>query len=107
MALARGFRLPLEFKVLHARAALIPQLPVLDDLLECQQPGERDQDAVVHIQPVEQGDHLVAKEGPVQAGLDTRPGQCLPDMPCTAVNEGLGTIGVMHVARPMKDIEHD
>jgi hypothetical protein len=59
-----------------------------------------------HNFPIQHVDDVIAEEGAIHAGFNAAAGQKGTDFPDAGEDEVLGAVGIMHVARPMPNIEH-
>jgi len=100
---ARGF--PVRFEEAALSGELAPAFPTLDQRLEGGKAFKGHTDGELNPFGVQHPDDVIAEKCAVHARLDEAARQNRLDFPHAGQDEGLGTIGIMHVTGTMPDIE--
>src|SRR5512139_4095272 len=96
-------------RTLKIRPRLIlspPALPLLDQPLQLHKSLERNRKGKLDSPPVEQSHHLVAEKRTVHPDFDGHVRKNLTNSLDTLQHKSLGSVGIMHVARPVMNIKH-
>lgn len=94
------------FKVGQGLGDAVPALAALEQPLELDEPLEGHGDGELDPGGVEVRHQLFAEERAVQADLELHAGQRAAQAVHTGGHEGQGPAGVVHIARPVREVQH-
>ncbi len=100
-----GLGRPRQLGVGQVGANPAPAPALLDELLELDEALEGHREGELDARGLQGRDHGLTEEGAIEAHLQLGVGANRPGVGHAGGDEGLGAAGVMHIARPVQDVE--